>query len=197
MVRIRRVNRRFLKTTTKLYKNIFKYQLTDVTESDLDVMLFRAEEQRTKTIRRLKEYLSDFLNHDFMRICDSCIGKKKSFAISYNPFLKEFTKYITSNGYSRQLIFKTIPELKTFRIKNFFSVKNVFMEDLKGSLPLRRTPREDEGSATLILNRGECLRFAKAMQADINHEGFFDKNLMYERIVDIVCVLTFLEELYG
>ena len=74
-------------------------------------------------------------------------------------------------------------------------VHQAFYEELKKVPENKQENRALRGEDALTISDYEM--FSKGMQADICHEGFFDKYLMYDRIVDLVCVLTYLEEAFA
>lgn len=179
--------------------NVSNINKDEIGSMDLDMLLFQSEEERILTKRNLEHYIHDFLLSDFIRICDVCIGKQKEFPKSFIPYLESFGKFIQSNGYKRKMIFNIVNELHKMHTKNFFVIEKVFREFSTDVLPMKKETTKAGDGITLntILNHGDFFRFAIAIDSDISHEGFFDKNLLHERIVDIVCVLTFLELLYG
>ena len=186
----------FLHKTTDLYKRIYKPFLPERSNSeDLDLWLFQAEEHRQQAMKELDTYLSDFLVGDLIRIWESYEFENREIPSVFAPYLDAFATYIRSNGYRRQSVFRCIPEIERYHIRNFFEVQKIFRCSLAKQLPKKDESVPTDGYV-MPLTKEEFVLFATAMKADVLHEGF-DEHLSYRRMVDVVCVLTFLQTVYG
>lgn len=186
----------FLHKTTNLYKRIYKpFLSTKTNPEDLDLLLFQAEEQRQEAMEELDRYLSDFLLGDLIRIWESYACENREISSVFASYLDAFATYIRSNGYRRQSVFRCIPEIERYHIRNFFEVQKIFRRSLAKQLPTKDEIDSTDG-CRMPVTKEEFALFATAMKADVLHEGF-DEHLTYRRMVDVVCVLTFLQTVYG
>lgn len=193
---IRRVNHVFYHTASILYQNIYQMRAYGVDNTtDIDLMLFAVDEHREKSIQELRTYLCAFLNEDFLDVCKLCMDQDKTWTKPGQLQYRAFTRFIRSNGYQRYANFRSIPKIHKDHNRNFMEVHQTFYEELKKVPDNKQENRALRGEDALTISDYEM--FSKAMQADICHEGFFDKYLMYDRIVDLVCVLTYLEEAFA
>lgn len=193
---IRRVNHVFYHTASILYQNIYQMRAYGVDNTtDIDLMLFAVDEHREKSIQELRTYLCAFLNEDFLDVCKLCMGQDKTWTKPGQLQYRAFTRFIRSNGYQRYANFRSIPKIYKDHNRNLMEVHQTFYEELKKVPDNKQENRALRGEDALSISDYEM--FSKAMQADICHEGFFDKYLMYDRIVDLVCVLTYLEEAFA
>lgn len=193
---IRRVNHVFYHTASILYQNIYQMRAYGVDNTtDIDLMLFAVDEHREKSIQELRTYLCAFLNEDFLDVCKLCMDQDKTWTKPGQLQYRAFTRFIRSNGYQRYANFRSIPKIHNDHNRNLMEVHQTFYEELKKVPDNKQENRALRGEAALSISDYEM--FSKAMQADICHEGFFDKYLMYDRIVDLVCVLTYLEEAFA
>lgn len=193
---IRRVNHVFYHTASILYQNIYQMRAYGVDNTtDIDLMLFAVDEHREKSVQELRTYLCAFLNEDFLDVCKLCMDQDKTWTKPGQLQYRAFTRFIRSNGYQRYANFRSIPKIHNDHNRNLMEVHQTFYEELKKVPDNKQENRALRGEAALSISDYEM--FSKAMQADICHEGFFDKYLMYDRIVDLVCVLTYLEEAFA
>lgn len=193
---IRRVNHVFYHTASILYQNIYQMRAYGVDNTtDIDLMLFAVDEHREKSIQELRDYLCAFLKEDFLDVCKLCMDQTKTWTKPGQLQYRAFTRFIRSNGYQRYANFRGIPKIHQAHNRNLMEVHQSFYEELKKVPENKQENRALRGEDALTISDYEM--FSKAMQADICHEGFFDKYLMYDRIVDLVCVLTYLEEAFA
>ena len=193
---IRRVNHVFYHTASILYQNIYQMRAYGVDNTtDIDLMLFAVDEHREKSVQELRTYLCAFLNEDFLDVCKLCMDQDKTWTKPGQLQYRAFTRFIRSNGYQRYANFRGIPKIHQTHNRNLMEVHQAFYEELKKVPENKQENRALRGEDALTISDYEM--FSKAMQADICHEGFFDKYLMYDRIVDLVCVLTYLEEAFA
>lgn len=193
---IRRVNHVFYHTASILYQNIYQMRAYGVDNTtDIDLMLFAVDEHREKSVQELRDYLCAFLTEDFLDVCKLCMDQDKTWTKPGQLQYRAFTRFIRSNGYQRYENFRGIPKIHQEHNRNLMEVHQAFYEELKKVPENKQENRALRGEDALTISDYEM--FSKAMQADICHEGFFDKYLMYDRIVDLVCVLTYLEEAFA
>lgn len=193
---IRRVNHVFYHTASILYQNIYQMRAYGVDNTtDIDLMLFAVDEHRAKSIQELRDYLCAFLKEDFLDVCKLCMDQDKTWTKPGQLQYRAFTRFIRSNGYQRYANFRSIPKIHKDHNRDLMEVHQTFYEELKKVPDNKQENRALRGEDALSISDYEM--FSKAMQADICHEGFFDKYLMYDRIVDLVCVLTYLEEAFA
>ena len=166
----------------------------DLLDKELDYQLFAVANMQDDAEKLLKESVVSFLNHEYDGRVDRLIASDIHIHPRYTKLMHAFYKYMNSLGKYRLYLFCDIPEICSKKDMTFTDVYLHFRKETfewKRNLhPQLYCTRSGYPSGTRL--KDEFDHWKLYIKTEMCNDGF-DSNVIWKKMVDLLCTLAVLD----